>query len=231
MAVAFVQQSTAVSSAGVSSVTRTLTGVSSGNIIVGSGGRIGATNRTLSWSDDRGNTWTTPAGTDEQLSPGGSAEVELAYANNTASGDTVVTLTASGTTELDLVVFEFSGQDTTTQPDVVAANANASSTTHYCAPSGEIDSSADSAAVYAFAAQGSTGAQSGPTGWTSTVNGQCRHGYIVGQVTDNRAEITTGTARASVGAILAIKAAGGAAANPKGVFGLPLDGPFRRAVY
>ncbi len=234
MAATVVQSSGPGAGAGAASTyTRTIVGATAGNLLAAVVSRIGGTPRTLALSDDKSNTWVSVID-DAQASGSATPEVEIGYANNIASGDTVVTITASGTTGLYMNVYEVTGQDTTTQPDTSDQfDTTVSGTTWHCAASGNVDSSADSVSFMALSLNGTGGTITYPGGWTcgAFLTSQAHYGHIEGQVTNDRATVTGTNSRVGIGGIMSIKAAGGATASPKGIFGLPLDGPFRRAVY
>mgnify|MGYP001612566411 CR=1 FL=1 len=103
----------------------TLTNVVAGNLLVVAGS-INSQSRTLSVSDDRGNTWTGIA-SNPQLTAGTSGHGYIWYAENVFGGTTVITITKSSTgATLEGAAHEYSGIAPSGALDVQAGAGGAS---------------------------------------------------------------------------------------------------------
>lgn len=216
MAVAFVQKGSQFANGTTCQVT--LTGVTAGNALIAFCLRQGATDRTLTVSDDRGNSWADALA--ETVS--GSREVQISRALSVAAGDTVITLTASGTTDLGLTVFEVSGLDAS--PDDAQSTSDAASgTSKVCAAAGAIDTSADVFIVCGAVGTGDLGTVTYPANFTSsTLNGLpsaakfwSAHRVSAGALTDEDADWSHTTDRATLSAIASFKGAAAPAVDPR----------------
>lgn len=212
MTIAFVQQGDARTASGTT-VDVTLTGVGAGNLIVLNCMRSGATDRTLTTSDTTNGDAVSVAVAETVSSVGGTAaEVAIDYIPVATGGNTTYRLTASGTTEIELDVFEFSHDGTATL-DQSSTGDNASGTSHVCAASGLIDTAAGAVVTTCIRFNGSSGGGSNPSGFTmSALSGTyVRSGYKgPGTYTDENAAQTTVNNRYSIGAVASFAEVGGA---------------------
>ncbi len=210
MALASVQISTEISVSAGTSGNVTVTGVTSGNLLVCYINMTSSTARTFTTSDDKGNTWTEAV----RQAIGGTARVsEIEYANNVAAGDTVVTVTASGSCTFSAVIQEISGQATSSVLDTTSSIDEASTNSHVCsADATVIDTTVGTIVCCASTASGTFGTETAGAGYTAVLSaaqvGTFRQYQIFsGAVTNEQGAWTGTTARATAAVIAAFKVA------------------------
>lgn len=133
---AFVQKS-AIVAASASATSVTLNGVVAGGTLVVFIFATTASNRTYTISDDKGNTWSAIV----ESQSGNVRKTCMFRAENVASGNTVITVTQSGTLVAYSILANELGQSTFEQSSASTYATNV--TTHYGAASGSLDTAAN----------------------------------------------------------------------------------------
>lgn len=127
------------------------------------------------------------------------------YYPNHPGGATTLTLTASGTTSLELCLIEYTGAASTSVLGGTSEFDNATAATHYAAATTGFSPAAGALIVAAFTTNGTVTTIAAGGGYTeliakpSVVGGAALHGYLITStaLTDERPTITTtGTNRA-----------------------------------
>ena len=179
----------------------TLPGVTAGATLVAIGCQTVSATRNGSVSDNKGNTWTTKQ-------QGTSRYSFMGYATDVAGGDTQITLSVVNfsTTFRLLGLFEIAAS-TFDVWDSLQSTSN--QTTHYAAPSGEIDTSAD-VLCFIAGAHNSIANPSPSTGWTEQSSDSsaiiATKSFSAAQ-NDERGQWTTSNARHSYAIIASFAAA------------------------
>lgn len=219
-AVAHVQTSTEVIVTAGTSGGVTVTGVGPANHLAVLLGQTTTSDRTFSTSDDKGNTWVQAVRI--RSTNGNIAEIE--HAQNTATGDTLVTVTVGGglSSTFRFFVHETSGVSTSASLDqtssldeTVATNNHLSS-----ADATVIDTAADVIVYTASVMNAAHTATSPGTGYTEidSASEQAYFQYRVSAsaLTDERGAWSgTGTARTAGNTIASFKGDAAGAATPK----------------
>lgn len=138
-----------------------------GNALIAACFREGTTDRTLTVTDDQGNTYA-----DVLAETGGNQELQISQTLNIPAGVSVITLTASGSTTVGIMVFEVSGL-ATNPSDALDVEVNLTATSHVCADPG-IDTAVN-VFILAFAqGSGLLGTITYPSGFTGVLPGSSR---------------------------------------------------------
>ena len=181
--------------------------------------------RTFQCSDSLNGSWTNFSG---QTTSYNSA---AGYFLNSAGGACTVTVSlVSGTSTWAASIYE-TNCDALDQ--AINLEARASNATSHPAWDPAVDFSAD-AIGFVAGIHNASATPSAATDWTGDyVASAAIHMSRVFTTADTGESATwsSSTSRNYKSTAFALKKTAGAAANPKGIFGLPLDGPFRRAVY
>jgi hypothetical protein len=177
-----------------------LTAVTAGNLLVLQYLSDHTTNRTITEiTDSQENTWTIHEQTVQD-----NRRVAVASAVAASTGNVTVTISLSGVARFSLVASEVSGQAETHYDDSSYYNDPSTSTTHYCAAVGEIDTSAN-VIIFAAATDYKLGTVTLPTDYTSlyVYNDQMWAGYLRSEsaLTDHRGEWSSSIAR-QAGAVI-----------------------------
>ncbi len=218
MSLSFVQRNDGRTATGTT-VDVTLTGVGAGSLIVLNCARLGTNNRTLTTSDTTNGDAVSVAVAETVSSVGGTVvEVAIDYIPSATGGNTTYRLTADGTTNIELDVFEFSHDGTATF-DQGSTGDNASGTSHVCAAAGAIDTAANAVVTTIIRFSGTSGGGSNPSGYTmSALSGTyVRSGYKgPGTYTNEDAAQTIVNSRYSIGAVASFAEVGGAVTGSRG---------------
>ncbi|MEE4247768.1 MAG: hypothetical protein V2I33_20390, partial [Kangiellaceae bacterium] len=107
-----------------SPIALTLSGVKRGSTLVVTLGQPGSANRTWSTSDDQSNTWS-----DNQIASSSARQAYMAYAENAAAGDTVVTIAANASASTIVRVYEIEASSFVSWGTYIR---NSDDTVHYC---------------------------------------------------------------------------------------------------
>lgn len=165
-----------------------------------------------SLSDSLGHTWTRV--TDASASGLSGRSVEWWWAVAMTAGTCILTVTATGGISwMGGLVRALAVSGATTTYDTAAVATNGTNTTsHPCAPAGQIDTAADVIVLAACATSGNIGTLTDPTGFTlrGTLLNSRVHVWTresASALTDERAQWTSANSMQSLGSVVSFKAA------------------------